>query len=162
MLDFDVQRSTRRCAKTDRELKPGEMFYSVLLPKGGDVVRSDFCEEAWEGPPAEAVGWWKSQLPKPNSQKMHWAPNDVMLFYFEQLEQQPEKADVRYVLALLLVRRRIVRLEETETDESGREVMVLFCPRNENQYRVVTANPDKERIVTIQQELAQLLLADAA
>ena len=32
MLDFDVQRCTRRCSGSDRELKAGEWVYSALVP----------------------------------------------------------------------------------------------------------------------------------
>ncbi len=161
MLDFEVQRCTRRCAKTDRELKPGETFFSVLTAASGAVVRADYSAETWEGPPEGAVGWWKSQMPDPSAKKLHWAPNDVMLHYFEQLDGHDDKVDVRYVLALLLIRRRIVRLEETEKDEQGREVLVLHCPRNENEYRVPVVMPDDQRAHEIQAELAQLLFADA-
>jgi hypothetical protein len=161
MLDFEVQRCTRRCAKTDRELNPGETFYSVLAAEGAEVVRRDFCEAAWEGPPEGAVGWWKSQMPELNAKKMHWAPNDVMLHYFEQLEGQADKQDVRYVLALLMIRRRVVRLEDTETDDTGRELLVLYCPRNENEYKTAVVMPNDQRAAEIQEELAQLLFANA-
>lgn len=160
MLDFEVQRCTRRCAETARELHPGEEFFSVLVSRGADVVRFDYCNEAWQGPPDDALGWWKSQMPSPHSNRVNWAPNDVMLHYFEQLEGQPEKIDVRYVLALLMVRRRVMRLEETETDVDGTELLVLFCPRNENEYRVAVAAPSPARIEEIQNELSQLLFAD--
>ena len=40
-MEFDVQRCSRRCAETDREFRPGESFFSVLLPEGADVVRRD-------------------------------------------------------------------------------------------------------------------------
>ena len=43
----------------------------------------------------------------------HWAPNDVMLNYFERLLEDPTAEDARYVLALLLVRRRMLRVEGT-------------------------------------------------
>ncbi len=162
MLDFEVQRCTRRCATTDRELQPGETFYSVLQVEGADVVRSDYCDEAWQGPPDEALGWWKSQMPTPSAKKLHWAPNDVMLHYFEQLENQPQKQDVRYVLALLMIRRRVFRLEDTEDLGDDRELMVIFCPRNENEYKVLVVPPTEERINDIQKELAELLFADAA
>ena len=162
MLDFEVQRCTRRCATTDRELQPGETFYSVLRVEGADVVRSDYCDEAWLGPPDEALGWWRSQMPTPSTNKLHWAPNDVMLHYFEQLENQPQKQDVRYVLALLMIRRRVVRLEDTEDLGDDRELMVIFCPRNENEYKVSVVPPTEERINEIQKELAELLFADAA
>jgi len=138
-------------------LKPGEAFYSMLVVEEGEVVRLDFCEEAWEGPTDEALGWWKSEMPDPNAHKVHWAPNDVMLHYFEQLASQVDKQDVRYVLALLLIRRRVVRLEETETDDDGNEVMVLYCPRKETEYQVPVVDPTAERIGQIQEELARML-----
>ena len=71
MIDFEVQRCTRRCAKTDREFKAGEVFYSILVSQGAAVVRYDYSSEAWEGPPEEAIGWWKSQMPDANANKLH-------------------------------------------------------------------------------------------
>ncbi len=162
MLDFEIQRFTRRCSQSDRELQPGDVFYSVLLAEGAAVVRRDYWAQAWEGPPPNAIGVWKSQVPDMHSKKMHWAPNDVILHYFEQLESQPLKADMRYVLGLLMIRRRIVRLEDTETDEHGQEFYVLYCPRNEREYRVAVVSPTEPRIGEIQHELAELLFADSA
>ena len=162
MLDFDVQRFTRRCAQTERELQPGEVFYSVLVAEGSSVVRRDYAADTWEGPPSGAIGVWKSHVPDAHSKKMHWAPNDVILHYFEQLATEPEKADMRYVLALLMIRRRIVRLEESEADEQGQEHYVLYCPRNEREYRVAVVAPTEPRIGEIQNELAELLFADSA
>ena len=161
MIDYEVQRCTRHCAATGRELQPGEAFYSTLTAEGAQVVRHDYSQEAWQGPPEGVLGWWKSHMPKRNTKKLHWAPNDVMLELLESLEAQPDKMDMRYVLALLLIRRRVVRLEETEKDASGREVSVLYCPRRETTYRVVTVMPNAERTTEIQEELARLLFADA-
>jgi hypothetical protein len=162
MLDFEVQRCTRRCAKTDRELRPGEVFYSVLVPEQAQVVRYDYAEQTWEGPPDGAIGWWKSRMPEPHSNKLHWAPSDVMLHYFEELEGRPDRQDERYILALLLLRRRIARAEETDSDDAGRTVMVLYCPKKEKQYRVPVVMPTADRIREIQEGLARLLFADAA
>jgi hypothetical protein len=162
MLDFEVQRCTRRCHKTSRELHPGETFYSALVAEGTAVVRLDFAAEAWEGPPEQAIGWWRAKMPDPQARRVHWAPNDVMLHYFQQLEGRPDQADMRYVLALLMIRRRIVRLEDTDQDPAGRELLVVFCPRNEVEYRVPVVTPDPQRAQQIQDELAQMLFADAA
>lgn len=160
MIDYEVQRCTRRCAASGRELQPGEEFYSTLVAEGAQVVRHDYSPEAWQGPPAGTLGWWKSHMPERTAKKLHWAPNDVMLELLETLEGDPEKKNMRYVLSLLLIRRRVVRLEETEQTATG-EVSVLYCPRRETTYRVETTNPGDEEIATIQAELAQLLFADA-
>ena len=162
MLDFDVQRCTRRCHATERELRAGETIYSVLMREGADIVRYDYAEESWTGPPKEAMGWWKSQMPAADGKKGNWAPNDVMLHYFQQLEGDSAKEDVRYVLALLMVRRRIFKLEDSEQDESGRELLVLHCARNDQEYKTPVAEPTAERITEIQNELAKLLFGDEA
>ena len=160
VMDYEIHRSTRHCAKTGRELKPGEMFYSVLTTSGTEVVREDFASEAWEGPPDNTLGWWKSHVPHADARKMHWAPNEVMLDLFDDLAEQLDQADMRYVLALLLIRRRVLRLEDTEQSDEG-ETMVLYCPRRETEYRVAAAPPSDQRVAEIQQELARLLFADA-
>jgi hypothetical protein len=161
MIDYEIQRCTRHCAVTQRELAPGETFYSTLSADGSQVVRRDYSAEAWQGPPPGVLGWWKSRMPPRDARKLHFAPNEVMLELLETLETRPEMDDMRYVLALLLIRRRVVRLEETEHDAAGREVSVLYCPRREATYRVATVMPSAERTIEIQQELSRLLFADA-
>jgi len=156
-MDYEVQRSTRRCAATGQEFAPGESFYSVLVAEGAELRRLDYAAGAWPGPPAEAIAWWKSQVPDRNASRMHWAPNDVMLHFFDELAEQPDRQDMRYVLALLLVRRRVMRLEETEKDEQGREILVLYCPRREATYQVPAVVPEQQKIDEIQQELVKLL-----
>lgn len=156
-MDYEVQRCTRQCAKSGREFAPGESFYSVLVAEGAELRRYDYAIDAWEGPPQEAIGWWKSQIPDRSALRKHWAPNDVMLQFFDELAEQPDKQDIRYVLSLLLVRRRVMRLEESEPDEHGREILLLYCPRRETTYQVPAVAPEPSQIEKIQQELARLL-----
>jgi hypothetical protein len=159
-MEYEAARCTRRCATTGRELRPGETIYSVLMAEGSNLVRHDYSAEAWQGAPEKAVGWWKSQLPAREGLRVHWAPNDVMLDLLEQLADDPTRADLRYVLALLLVRRRVCRLEETKPGETEAETLVLVCPRREQEYRVSVAVPDEARSKEIQDELARLLFAN--
>jgi hypothetical protein len=160
MFDFEIQRCSRRCAQTQREFQPGDVYYSVLVPRGSQVVRLDYSEPAWEGPPDDAIGFWRARVPAPDSQRAQWAPNDVMLDYFERLAADPARSDVRFVLALLLLRRRILRLETTEQCE-GQEVLVLHCPRKDSEYKVLQLEPEPQRVREIQEELARLLFDDA-
>ena len=155
-MDYEIQRPTRHCFATQRELAPGEAYFSVLLSDGDELHRRDFSVEAWAGPPEDAVGWWKAEIPSAKAKKRHWAPNDVMLQFFDELEGQEGREEMRYILALLLVRRRVMRHEETEQDEE-RETLVLYCPRREETYHVEAAVPDAERAEAIQNELAALL-----
>jgi hypothetical protein len=161
-VDFEVQRCTRHCAATGRELAPGETYYSVLTPAGASVERQDFSAEAWTGPPEGALGWWKSQIPAAEAKKIHFTPNEVLLDLFEQLDGQTDRADLRYVLALLLIRRRVLRLEDTEQDAADGEQLVVSCPRRSTEYKIRVTSPDGARAHEIQEMLAQMLVRDAA
>ena len=171
LLDFEVQRCTRRCAQTDRALEPGDECYSVLEVVGADVIRKDFCSAAWKGAPEAAFGWWKSRVPEPTAKKIKLAPNDVLLELFERLADRSDQQDLRYVLALLLVRRRVLRVDVAHEHVDGEspealndhaaETMTLYCPKRETSFEVAVAMPSGERIDEIQQQLSDLLIADA-
>lgn len=167
LFDFEIQRCTRRCATTERTMEPGEACYSVLEVQGADIVRRDYSQAAWTGPPAAAFGWWKSQIPEPSAKRIKLAPNDVLVQLFEQLTDRPDSDDMRYVLALLLVRRRVFRLEapvvqfgkpSTTTDV---EIVTMFCPKRETTYEVSVVTPTDQRVDEIQQQLGELLIAGA-
>jgi hypothetical protein len=158
-VDFEIGRFTRRCAATDREFRPGDTFYSVLIPAGATVIRKDYSADHWPGAAEESICWWKSEMPDTSAHKVTWAPNDAILGYFTELIEKPTRADQLYVLALLMIRKRIVRLEESQRNEAGDEEMLLYCPGNEQEYRVAVVEPDAQRIEQIQTELAQLLFS---
>ena len=170
-LDFEVQRCTRRCAATERPLESGEICFTVLEVQGADVIRKDFCHEAWNGPPATAFGWWRSRVPEPTAKKIKLAPNDVLLELFDQLADQPEQQDMRYVLTLLLLRRRVLRLDTMFEDRNRQrkqyhgdlaiELMAVHCPKRDATYEVCIAMPTESRIDEIQRQLSELLIADA-
>ena len=81
----------------------------------------------------------------------------MLLQCFDELADQPARQDMRYVLALLLVRRRVMRLEEEQRGAADGEVLVLYCPRRDATYEVPVMIPDQAKIEEIQQELASLL-----
>lgn len=160
-MDYEVERCTRHCAASGRELHEGEEFYSVLLAQRGEVHRRDYAAEAWTAPPDGAFAWWKSRMPTREAKQGQLAPNEALLALFNELERSEGSEDLRYVLALLLVRRRVLREEEIEHDETGRGVLVLYCPRDECTHRVPVVTPEPRRADEIQAELSRLLFATA-
>jgi len=159
-MEYELQRAARECAATGRQFEPGEAFFSVLVTERSELRRYDYAVDAWRGPPddVDVVGWWRSHMPGGQSTKTTWAPSDVMLDLFDRLRDQDDQRDALFVLALLLVRRRIMRLESSEeTDATGGEVLLLRCSRRDAEYRVPVAQPSPDRVEVIQQRLAALL-----
>jgi hypothetical protein len=157
MMDYEFQHSGKRCAATGREFAPGETYYSVLVAEGAELKRYDYAADAWHGPPETAIGCWQSQVPDSRRSRKRWAPNDIMLQFWDELAKEPDKSDMRYVLTLLLTRRRVFRFEEEKGESAHHDALKVYCPRRDTSYEVPAVAPAPERIEQIQEELTSLL-----
>ncbi|MGB7344569.1 MAG: hypothetical protein WBD20_10170 [Pirellulaceae bacterium] len=107
--EYKVGRCTRQCYKLKRPLREGEAYYSVIIGNDEEFERRDYASEAWEGPPEDALGHWKCRMPKSDERKLVLAPKEVLIDLLRQMEDFPEKAKPRYLLALTMLRKRILR-----------------------------------------------------
>jgi hypothetical protein len=160
LLEFDVRSCSRRCSSTERELEPGDVYFSVLEAAGAELVRHDYSVEAWEGEPEECVGWWRSRVPAKEGSKPKLAPTDVMLNLFVALDNRSQDKPFRYLLGLLLLRRRALRRDDSHVTEEGHEVLTLFCPRRDETFELIVADPDAAQTQQLQQRMIDLLYGD--
>ncbi len=160
MIDFDFRRSARQCSLTGQPLERGAEFYSVLVEQDdGSLARQDISAAAWQGPPEDCVGWWRSRLPSLEKGKVYWAPNEVLLSVFQHSLGAPGQSDIAYVMALLLVRKRILQWRETIHRE-GRAYLRLHDPKQNLDLEVAEAELTPTRTAQIQAELAEKLFTD--
>lgn len=160
LLEFDVRSCSRRCSSTDRELEPGDVYFSVLTEEGSELVRRDFSVEAWEGGRDGCVGWWRSRVPAKEGTRPQLAPTEVMLNLFAALDGRPDDEPFRYLLGLLLLRRRTLRRDDAHVREDGREILNLFCPRRDERFELVVSEPNAEQAEQLQQRMIDLLYGD--
>ena len=142
---------------------PGQTVYSVLMEEKGGYRRLDCSAEKWKeffastvNQGDKTIGWWKTRIPTPSDKKAKLAPNEILLRLFEQLAEQWDKQEMRYLLALLLIRRRLFRVEREEEIE-GQKKLTVYFPKQDTTFEIVVAKPPKDRIEQIQNELAALL-----
>ncbi len=157
-MEYQIQANTRRCTATGRELSPGERFYSVLVEEGAKLVRKDYSEQAWSGPPREAFGFWAGRVPAPDAARRPRVDDDLLMECFHRLEGQeiPDRLHFRYVVALLLMRRKRLRFEEARV-EDGEEVLYLRCTTTREPCRVVNPRMTEEQMNAVQDEVFQVL-----
>lgn len=161
--EYPVRRPTRRCAATDREFTPGESVVSVLVDDGADLVRRDYSAAAWAEPPEGAIGWWRSQTPASGGSSP--APREVLLGLLDEWADRPVEASARYLLALLLVRRRVLRPEaesflsglRDDTPKDDATVLRLVCRERDEPIEIVVAPPSPDEAPNLQQRLSELL-----
>jgi hypothetical protein len=157
-MDYTIQPNSRRCAITGRELQPGERFFSALVEEDRQFVRKDFSQEAWQGPPAGAFSFWTGVVHAGNDKVKPRFDDDLLEECFQRLEGQNEQSRVnfRYVVALLLMRRRRFRYE-TSTMESGIEKMTLRCLRTNAKHEVINPRLSDDEMGQVQEEVFNVL-----
>lgn len=158
MTEYQIQANTRRCAATGRELRAGEKIFTVLLDEGGKFLRQDYSAEAWEGQPPAAFSFWMSRVPSNEEGRRPRIDDDLLLDCFKRLEGQtePERINFRYVVALLLMRRKRFKFEETRL-EGDQEILRLRCAKTREVHEVVNPRLNDEEMVAVQDEVFKVL-----
>jgi hypothetical protein len=158
MMEYRIQPHSRRCTITGRELKPGEKFFTALLEENNQFVRRDFSTEAWQGPPPEAFSFWAGRVPRESEARRPQIDDEMLLECFHRLEGQtePRKVNFRYVVALLLMRRKRLKFIDARLVQS-QEVLVVFCPREKKKYDLVNPHLSEEEIASVQDEVFKVL-----
>jgi hypothetical protein len=124
---YDVQKTSGVCLSTGRTLEPGEDCYSALIDvpaaerEGGDDLgmrRVDVSTAAWEGGfrPPHLFSFWKTTVPLPSEKKKTFVDDAVLLNLLRRLEDatEPQRLAFRYVVALILMRKKLLRYDGTD------------------------------------------------
>jgi hypothetical protein len=158
MMDYQIQPNTRRCVVTGRELHVGERFYTALLEEGNVFQRQDYSQEAWQGPPAGAFSFWTGKVPADEDARKPRFDDDLLEECFHRLEGQSDqgKINFRYVIALLLIRRKRFKFEHTVL-EDGMEKIAIHCLRGGGRYLVVNPRLTEDQMTQVQEEVFQVL-----
>lgn len=162
MTDFEVARSQGVCIVTGRTLGEGDAFYAVLFDGPDGFVRQDYSVEAWTEPPENAFCFWKSQVPKKGQKKKNViVDNGVLIDFFERLTGEPEpvKVQFRFVLALMLMRKRLLRYEETH-DVDGDETWTMTLTTDDSAHEVVNPHLQDDEIDAVSEQLTAILHGD--
>jgi hypothetical protein len=165
-LEYQVARSHRACTKCSRELGPGDELVSELH-EGADeegkpaFLREDFCPGCWEGPREGSVGHWHTRVSAADAPKKRFVDDDILRNFFERLEGSDDEMRVnfRYILALVLMRKRILKFHDTR-DEGGRSVLVLRYAGSEETTEVVDPGLDESKISEVSREVGDILSAE--
>mgnify|MGYP001199302747 CR=1 FL=1 len=153
-VNYHLKPAGKVCAATEREFVPGEICHSVLIERDGEITRLDFSDDGWTGPPDGAIGEWQTVVPD-LSAKPRTVDTESLMRYFEQLceDANPVHEQLRYVLALLLLQKRRLRLEGSRTDEDGNTFLEFIGRKSEGPFEVQDSDLTEEEISALQATL---------
>ncbi len=134
---YHIGGPTGRCAATGRVLGVGEPFVATLSEsaESEELVRADYSAAAWESGvrPAGLVGSWRGVVPSADSKPKVLIDDEVVMDLFEQLAEQaePKRVAFRFVLALMLIRKKKLVCEETRRAKDGQPSVLLVRRRGD-------------------------------
>ncbi len=115
---YEVERTTGTCAITGKTLEPHEVYMATLVEEGDDLKRIDIAMDAWdEGKrPEHLFSYWRAVVPEPTEKKKLFVDDEVLMNLLRRLEDatQPQRVGFRFVLALILMRKKLLRYDRTE------------------------------------------------
>ncbi|MEZ6127937.1 MAG: hypothetical protein R3C59_04600 [Planctomycetaceae bacterium] len=153
-MDYNIRPISKVCAASGRPLTPGERCWSVLTEADGKLVRMDYSISAWNGPPEGSIGYWQCDVPADADAGRRKIDADSLFDYFIQLCESPNtvEQDYQYVLALLLLRKRRLILEESiEVDDHP--AMRLIGSGGEGPFEVLERELTDDQITELQEQL---------
>lgn len=159
MKKLDIGSPTRRCCKTGRELKPGDVYYAALVHTDDGLQRLDYAPEAWSGPPEGAIGFWRGRIPLSRQPRRRQIDDNLVMERFLTLEADADSTNrvLRYILALHLMRRRLLRLVRIESRGDDDFIRVRTTREPKGEWVVWCPVLSEEEVSELEHRLPELL-----
>jgi hypothetical protein len=157
--DWELARTTGRCAATGRTFTAGEAYCAALFDTPAGLERRDYGLDAWSGPPEGSFCHWRGRIPvrekKPSA--IEFDPQ-MLTQLFVGLEENPSETrqQFRFVLGLLLMRKRLLRLEGADR-EGEQEYWRLRLIADKSLHRLLNPRLTDEQIARLSAQLTALL-----
>ncbi len=158
-MEWKINRSSRRCIICDKEFCEEEEYYSALFDERNVFIRKDFCDLCWNKErEASLFSFWKTKMPKKDKPTERFINIEILLGMFIRLEGNNEiyQKNLRYVLALYLIRKKIFKLKSLKR-QNGEEIITLSYPKEDREFTVFNPNLKENEIEAITSEMGQLL-----
>ncbi|MFV0415783.1 MAG: hypothetical protein ACK5NG_05395 [Chthoniobacterales bacterium] len=155
--DWNIKGRAQVCAVTEREFAEGESFYTLLYDEAEGFRREDLSEEAWaaRNENIQPFSFWKSKyeppLPPPPETLKKDDAEGLLRYLVEQ--NLPEHTNARYILALMLERKRVFRPIDGPDDDT----LIYEHVKSGDVFSIQNPKLSMEQIPLVQQEVSALL-----
>jgi hypothetical protein len=164
--EWNIQSRALQCAVSGRPFVKGERVYSALYWRDGQYSRLDFNAESWKArnDNIEPLSAWQADFVPPAPPPPETLKKDDAESLLRRLiaENDPATRNSRYILALMLERKKVLRQIERQRQE-GLSVLVYEHAPTGDVWLIDDPGLKLGELKAIQDEVAQLLTqADAA
>lgn len=146
------------CLACHRAFAPGETYRALLFETAAGYERRDYCETCEPPDVAGMLGAWRSRRPETQGHKPPVFDRAAIGAFFERLDRArltPAQTQLRFVLALLLWRKKVLRFTGAATGDG--EVWNFVATSTGQEYAVARPELAEDELERLSAQLDQLL-----
>lgn len=155
--EWNMPRPASHCAVCAREFAVGETFQALVIAEEGNFVRRDVCLGC--PPPAllPPLGSWRVRRQAPQQRPAPAVDREALYLFFTRLDaDDPQREQFRFVLALLLWRKKVLALQDTLERDDG-EVWRFTAGKDKQVHDVRRPELDEAEVERLSRQLEDLL-----
>jgi len=161
---WNIRSRARECHLTGRAFEDGENIVTVLFPsQEGGFDRRDYCADGWEQHAPEEVPapfsvWQSTFRPPVREEKPEIVAKESAEDLLRRLVEEDDESteNVRYILAVMLERKKLLR--ETDHQAAATGILRIYEHRKTGEVLIVRdPNISLEQIESIQEEVSTML-----
>ena len=158
--EWNIQSRALQCAVTGQPFEKGQRIFSALYWREGQYQRVDLSAEAWKSrnDNIEPVSAWQTEFVPPPPPATEALKKDDAESLLRRLitENAPNTRNARYILALMLERKKVVRQIERKREE-GVSTLVYEHIASGEVWLVEDPGLKLGELTSVQDEVAHLL-----
>lgn len=164
MMEWNIQARAHACQATGKAFADGEAFHTALLQTREGLERIDVSAAAWKERSAEIlarpgfVSHWMTTYEAPPARPPEAIRRDDAESLLRALlaRKDPRHEGAAFVLAVMLERKRLLRVKGTVPD-AGRRVTLYEHPKSGDVLAVADPNLNLADLASVQRDVATLL-----
>ena len=160
LSEWEIKTRARQCARTREAFVDGATIFTLLFREGNGFRREDVSQEAWLQirDSVEPFSFWKSKFQSPPTPAPDPMPKESVEELLRRLLEQdlPEHINVRYVLAIMLERKKT--LKHVDTRESAEEKILIYEHAKTGEvFIIVDPRLRLDQLDSVQQEVYSMM-----
>lgn len=162
MADWEIKKPLGQCYGTGEQFEDNQEYFAALVETDEGFQRRDYSVEYWQQNKPEVYCFWKSKMGSPEQKRKMFIDDDMLLAFFERLEKETdtEKINFRFVLTLILMRKRILKYDNSRM-EDGKEIWTLKIKgRPGETAEVLNPNLTEDQVEQLSSQIGRIMQVD--
>lgn len=160
MTEWDIQSRADACTACQRAFADKEAYHTLLSMDASGYARRDLCGACFAGATRDGViSYWQGEYklpPPPPPEAIQKETAETLLRKLVE-STDPTHSAARYILAVMLERKRLLKHRDTVQEESGTELLVYEHARTGESFTIPDPKLRLDQLAQVQEEVSALL-----